>query len=46
VLPDLFKIKVKKWLGNNEETFKEIYNQVRSQLQEQITMASISITEG
>lgn len=28
VLPDLFKIKVKKWMGNDKKLFQEIYSQV------------------
>lgn len=28
VLPDLFKIKVKKWLGNDKKLLQEIYSQV------------------
>lgn len=30
VLPNPFKVKVKKWLGNNEKNFQEIYKQVNT----------------
>ena len=26
-IPEPFKVKVRRWLGNNEKLFKEVYNQ-------------------